>query len=307
MRVIPNYALYGDEVRSSWSNSFYFEKIPTRASAYGWEIQPHVHESFIQILYFRAGAAEATINNARHSIEAPAIAVIPAQTVHSFRYAEDVDGPVVTASQPTLESLASVAMPSLIKMIRTPLIIPVEEATRHVDALMPLFDAIERESRTYAIGQVAVGMSLLTALLVQLGRISSSTQLMSWTAGSRKASQIDRFQILVDRRFRTRISLNVYANELGMTQGQLSRLCREVLGMTALDVINARVINEAQRDLVYTSNSVKQLASALGFEDEAYFARFFRKQTGLTPKEFRSKALSEMGVSNGRSLCLKDS
>ena len=44
--------------------------------------------------------------------------------------------------------------------------------------------------------------------------------------------------------------------------------------MSTLDVINARVVHEAQRELVYSSLSIKQVAAELGFDDEAYFGRF---------------------------------
>jgi AraC family transcriptional activator of pobA len=165
---------------------------------------------------------------------------------------------------------------------------------RHTDALMPLFLAIERESRTHAAGQVAAGMSLLTAVLVQISRISRIYHPGATPITSLKPVQIERFRILVDARFKERHSVDAYAGDLGVSAGQLTRLCREVLGMSSLEVINARLIHEAQRDLVYTSSSVKQLAGSLGFEDEAYFARFFRKHTGLTPKMFRAQALKQM-------------
>jgi len=45
---------------------------------------------------------------------------------------------------------------------------------------------------------------------------------------------------------------------------------------------------------VFTSSSIQQLADALGFADEAYFGRFFRKHTGLTPRDFRARALQSM-------------
>ncbi|NVO07838.1 MAG: AraC family transcriptional regulator, partial [Rhodoferax sp.] len=45
---------------------------------------------------------------------------------------------------------------------------------------------------------------------------------------------------------------------------------------------------------VYTSASIKQLSFALGFADETYFGRFFRKHTGLSPREFRAQALESL-------------
>ena len=89
---------------------------------------------------------------------------------------------------------------------------------------------------------------------------------------------------------------SVPTNQVGVTVGQLSRLCREVLGKSSLQVINDRLIQEAQRELVYTALPIKQLASELGFEDDAYFSRFFRKHMGMTPKAYRAKSLAQMGI-----------
>ena len=77
---------------------------------------------------------------------------------------------------------------------------------------------------------------------------------------------------------------------MGLSAGQVSRLCREASGLSSLDVINARVVHEAERELVYSTLGIKQIAGLLGFSDDAYFVRFFRKQTGTTPTEFRQAA-----------------
>src|SRR4029079_10840543 len=81
---------------------------------------------------------------------------------------------------------------------------------------------------------------------------------------SRKAQQIERFRAQVDARFRERRPVEAYAADLGVTAGQLTRLCREVLGTSSLHVINARVLHEAQRELVYSSLGIKQIAAELG-------------------------------------------
>ena len=108
------------------------------------------------------------------------------------------------------------------------------------------------------------------------------------------AAQVEKFRALVNDHFKKHLPMAFYAGQLGVTPGQLARLCREVLGCSSLAVINARIVHEAQRDLVFTSSSIQQLADALGFADEAYFGRFFRKHTGLTPRDFRARALQSM-------------
>jgi AraC family transcriptional regulator, transcriptional activator of pobA len=251
----------------------------------------------VQLLYLSEGSAEVTINNARTQAQAPCLIVVPAGTAHGFRFAPTVDGPVVTATQKVLESMAAMLMPELLPVIRTPRVFALPPGSRHVESLMPLFLALERESRMHASGQTAAGMSLLTALLVQVARMAGASVAGTRAepaAGSRKNRQIEQFKALLDQRFREHRPVQHYADAMGLTAGQLSRICREVLGISALDVINARLVHEAQRELVYTTGSIKQLAAELGFQDDAYFSRFFRRHAGLSPRAFRAQALSQL-------------
>lgn len=296
-RVIPNYDLYGDSSRLEDSGAFNFEWIPQRSTHYNWLIHPHRHESFIQVLYLTQGHADVQIDHVQQTLHAPCVMLIPAGHVHGFRFSQDTDGPVVTAMQKALESVAAVTMPPLLDTIRTPRLLSLQSEMRYIDQLMPLFRALEQESHTSAEGQVAAGTSLLLALMVQVHRISKlsdTTETQTHYSISRKARQIEKFRSLIDKHFRTEHSLQAYANQLGVTVGQLSRLCREVLGKSSLQVINDRLIQEAQRELVYTALPIKQLACELGFEDDAYFSRFFRKHIGVTPKAYRARSLAQM-------------
>ena len=62
-RVIPNYALYGDQPAPNWTISFDFEWIPTRSRPYNWKSRPHKHDAFIQILYLTRGGGELAMDN----------------------------------------------------------------------------------------------------------------------------------------------------------------------------------------------------------------------------------------------------
>jgi AraC family transcriptional activator of pobA len=82
--------------------------------------------------------------------------------------------------------------------------------------------------------------------------------------------------------------IDAYARRLGMTSPHLNRICREHLGDTALGIIHGRIILEAKRYLTFTTLSAKEVALALSFEDPAYFTRFFKQKTGLSPLGFRA-------------------
>ena len=117
-RVIPNYDLYGDQASPEWSDSFNFEWIPQRSQPYNWVIQPHRHETFLQLLYLSSGQVDFLLDDTHWQAQAPCLMVVPCGHVHGFRFSHDVNGPVVTASQKTLESVAAVAMPELLNNAR---------------------------------------------------------------------------------------------------------------------------------------------------------------------------------------------
>lgn len=108
------------------------------------------------------------------------------------------------------------------------------------------------------------------------------------------APQLQRFRALFDRNYRTHKPVAFYAGELGITLTQLNRACREVLGKSALGAINARLLLDAERDLVYTFIGVKEIALSFGFSDAAYFSRFFSKHKRCTPIQFREQVYQRL-------------
>ncbi len=297
--TIQRYALYGDAPQPGWLDMVHFERIHERSSLYDFQIAPHLHDGLIQVLYLTRGGGEALIEGTVWPLYPQTLIIIPAGHVHGFHFTPDVDGPSITGAQRPLESLATMSAPDVASAVRTPQVLHAAGSTWYGDALMPLFEAIERESRMHSSGEAAAGPALLLAIFVLIQRIATALQAQDGPANApttRKATRVDRFRALVDAHFRERWSVERYASEVGLTAGQLSRLCREMLGMSSLDVMNARIVHEAERELVYSTLAIKQVAAVLGFEDEAYFGRFFRKHTGTTPSEFRNAARQRLAM-----------
>lgn len=295
---IKHYELYGESSSpahaTTWTNSFHFERIPDRSSHFNWEIEPHVHDSFLQIFLLTKGSGEITLNGITSQLTSPMLIVIPAQNVHSFRFAQHTDGPVITAAQQPLESLAQSLMPELAKVLARPYLVRLGQDPNADLALQNLLTAIEHEWRAHSYGHAAAGTSLLATLLIHAGRYRQAQGTTDHTQESttgkplRAHAVVEKFKRLVNDQFKTAQGVSDFANRLGVSAGQLTRLTKQVLGLTALEVINARLVFEAERELTYTADSIKQIAAKLGFEDEAYFSRFFKKATGLSPKAFRA-------------------
>ncbi|WP_153676373.1 helix-turn-helix domain-containing protein, partial [Pseudomonas aeruginosa] len=67
----------------------------------------------------------------------------------------------------------------------------------------------------------------------------------------------------------------------------LNSVARRLSGQTALGIVHQRLLLEAKRDLVYTAMTVNEIADRLGFSEPAYFTRFFKRLSGVSPSAFR--------------------
>lgn len=302
--TIPAYTLYGEQTALSWENFFNVERISFRSRALNWKVSPHVHETLLQLLFIERGSVDLLLNYSHYTAQAPCLILVPAQTVHCLAYTPDSEGLTVTVSQKPLESVIKLLAPNVIKLLATPCMFSLAQMPEERSVVQDAFEVLLREWHTPSSTQTAMGMSLLTSLLLHIARISGrASEPQTYEVCSRKTAQVNKFLALVEARFRQRLAVNSYAQHMGMSPGHLSRLCRLTLGMSSLDVINRRVIQEAQRELVYTAKTIKQLAAALGFNDEAYFTRFFHKHVGVSPTQFRELAVKQMAADAAQQEC----
>ncbi|MBY4868915.1 helix-turn-helix domain-containing protein [Burkholderia sp. Bp9017] len=290
MRRIPNYDLYGESARPPWYDAFNFEWIHERSRPNDWHIAAHRHDALLQILYIRSGTGHVVIESDKLPFVPPCLVLLPAQTVHAFEFSPQIDGLVITVAQRAPDALLKVVAPNVLPVLQRAAVIPVKGPDASGSMLMPLFTLLEQEFRGSSRGRGAAGMALLVALLVHIARLSDLAAAPSHTGTDRRGTLLRRFRELIATHFREHQPVEFYAARLGVTAAQLARMCREELGISTTAVINEHVIREAQRDLVYSNLSVKQIAHETGFADSAYFSRYFRKQTGMTPGEFRESA-----------------
>ena len=84
-------------------------------------------------------------------------------------------------------------------------------------------------------------------------------------------------------------SVNYMASQLNLSPRYLSDLLKQETGKTAIDLIHLFLISEAKNLLTGGDQSVSEIAYVLGFESPPYFSRLFKREVGITPKEFRCK------------------
>jgi AraC family transcriptional regulator, transcriptional activator of pobA len=99
-------------------------------------------------------------------------------------------------------------------------------------------------------------------------------------------SKFIEFKLVVETHLTEQPSINTIADKLALTTNSLYRIVKEHSGVSPKDFFTNRLMIEAQRKLLYSPLSVKELAYELGFNDPDYFSRFFKKCTGKSVSEF---------------------
>jgi AraC-like DNA-binding protein len=104
-----------------------------------------------------------------------------------------------------------------------------------------------------------------------------------------QAALVSRFGELVNVHFRDGLTLQNYADLLGVTTERLYSACANFAGRSPLRLVHERVFREAKSALLGSNSSVAEISASLGFNDATYFSRFFAKAAGCSPRTFRMR------------------
>jgi AraC-like DNA-binding protein len=97
------------------------------------------------------------------------------------------------------------------------------------------------------------------------------------------------FAQLLSEKFIEYSYADLFANALQVSQKKLNEVVKNITGKTACDVVEEKIVAEAKKILMQTRLQVKQIAWQLGYEDQYYFSRMFKKQTGVSPRAYRKQ------------------
>lgn len=124
-------------------------------------------------------------------------------------------------------------------------------------------------------------------LLLKLLQKEYLKQFPEHESPSKPEKIIKAFNTLIDIHFNAQSSVHFYADKLNITPNYLNILSQKYLKTPAGDVLKERIILEAKRLLTSTDLSIKEIAYQLGFNDNAYFSKVFKKYTGKSPGNFK--------------------
>ncbi|MCC4856041.1 helix-turn-helix domain-containing protein [Vibrio lentus] len=156
-----------------------------------------------------------------------------------------------------------------------------EEGNRY---LLPIFTMIkeecEREDNDWDLVE-----SLVNSFLRYILRFATQSSLKGEVRDSRVNKVVD----LIEQHYTTHKHCEFYAQALSITNKRINEIVKAERGKTVTQLIHDRTILEANRELIFSTKTIKTIAFELGFEDPAYFSRFYRGQMKESPAEFRAR------------------
>jgi AraC family transcriptional activator of pobA len=292
---LPAFSLYGEQSRPGMP-LLHIESIDSRSRLYDWEIDAHVHQGLHQVLWLRSGRVDAMLDESSSSSTGPAALAIPPAVAHAFRFSRDCDGFVLTLDATLLAEGDATGIDAALRVLfGSPLVMALEASSPEVVRLQTLFEALHAENHAADGLDGPVPLWLARAVvwrLAQVARRDAQTASRRDTAG--RQAHYTRWVALLESHYREHWPVSRYAEQLGLSTERLNRMVRNETGQNAQSLIHTRLAREACRRLVHVAAPVSRLAFDLGFQDPAYFCRFFKRHTGLGPREYRTRTLERL-------------
>lgn len=298
MQRITQYdGLYGEtntDNASSQPNGEYLfsELLETRSHTFNWVIQPHIHARLFQVFFVETGQVMVQEATRQRQLTAPCLLLIPPAALHGFVYSPDATGRILTLSDALLATLfPGTADPAGVGVALTPMLSAVQCLSDFDEPYSaPVVAALLRQIDGELFDNQPEKRAMLQACLQQaflvFYRLWRNKEGVEASPNNPSVQHFRKFQQLV-RQVGTTHTIAQLADELAITPVHLNRICQAIAGKSASQLVQEHVLGEASKYLIYTNYSVSEIAYLLHFEYPNYFARFFRKHTGLSPTEFR--------------------
>lgn len=284
--TVPIYQLYGYGNVWNTPDPLYCETIADQEKLHNWHVTAHKHINLFQILHIRSGQATIFLDSKKRSIKTNSLVFIPSKVVHEFIFEPNSGGHIITITNSLLLNLCE-GLNLNLHINKEPIVINLTDKSydQYIDQSLQQLN--QEYSAPFTPQRGKLLESLLINILVCLERKSNSSN------GTKDQQlpgyeHLSRYTNLIENNYKLQHSVVWYAKQMGLTAAHLNVIVNNLTGKTALQLIHDRIIIEARRELIYTTRTINIIAEKLGFNDPSYFARFFKRESGKSPKKYRT-------------------
>ncbi|MDI9256953.1 helix-turn-helix domain-containing protein [Flavobacterium sedimenticola] len=264
----------------------YINTFQNHLTAHSFIEKPHRHNFYLLVL-FTKGSGSHEIDFTKYTIQPGSLFVLQPGQMHHWQLSDDIEGYIFFYSQEIYNlyfgNKKIEDYPFYQSVMNQPEII---FQTDELAAILPYFDLMIHESQSSHPKKDEKLLNLLDCIHIEISRKYLAEVTHTAHSYNYKIQQLEQ---LLEQYYTTEKLPSFYAEKMNITLKHLNRISKTILNQTVTELIANRVVLEAKRLLTDASKTINQVADNLGFENYSYFTRLFKKQTGMTPSEFRKK------------------
>ncbi len=247
--------------------------------------KPHRVE-FHHLIYITGGIGTHFIDFNSYPCREGSFIFVNKKQVHSFDFDNQPQGLSILFTQEFIDSIrVSIRVPVFSSGFYTGSDTPVLTVDHALkESCEALFSEIENVTGSKLYDPLILQL-LFTSLLLKLHREKPDSIVQQLSEAQRQ--QFSLFKSLMDIHFTSTRDASAYAKIMGTTYKSLHQLCKIATNQTPKQLIDAHTILEAKRRLAIENIQVTQLAYEIGFEEVSNFVKYFKKQTLVTPEQFK--------------------
>lgn len=269
-------------------DSFYANNLKEHLEKHHFIHVPHKHDFYLSIL-FTKGSGTHDIDFTSYPVKPGYVFLLSPGQTHDWKLSKDVEGYIFFHTKAFYDEAFTNAtirqFPFFQSIYASPLVVLKGQS---LATLTQLFRDIVAEQLAHKPLKQQKLLALTNYIYVELSRCSLPAASVAHQQVHYLA-KVRELEGLVDLHYKTLKSPRDYATLMSMTEKHLNRICKATLNKTTGQLIVDRVILEARRLLVQTQLPVNRVAELLGYMDNSYFSRLFKKQSGESPLAFQAK------------------
>lgn len=236
--------------------------------------------NFYAMVWFIAGEGTHYIDFEPYPIKKNHVYLLARNQIHSIPSNILPDARVIVFSSDFYLSIAETELKLLFLPINNQAIQIPAELEKH---LSNLFSLIILEYSTHADDRLL--LKYTAAFLIQLYRLARNQLPVLLN----KDLRLIRLFELIEQHYTEQKPASFYAGQIGLTTKRANEIMKRYAGTTIGELSYKLLLTEGKKELLKGEKSVKEIAYYLGFNDQSYFSRFFRKRTGVTPQQFQQE------------------
>lgn len=271
----------------------HYERLEKLAMFFGRNMPVHHHDRFYQLQVVLAGTVRVHLDEVSYSAQGPMFFLTPPAVPHSFVLDDSATGHVITVRQQVIwDLLGDLEQQDWQGFMNKPLCVELQSHrcrnSPAAERMLKLLDMMAAENTNNDLQHHLAQRALLQMILIDISRLADRGSAQQKTQ-KEDVRIFHRFNKLIEKHYQNHLSLPDYAAQIGVTEARLNSICRRLAGLPSKRLIMDRLMQEARRRLMYSSAPVTEIGYQLGFKDPAYFARFFRRNTGVTATDYRGQ------------------